>query len=101
MGSLSDNFGGRRACVITVFTLLLVPLLWVLAQYSDELSAGSLLVLLGVAGVLVGGPNSIITSVVSVDLAQHPSIRGNGQACESVLQYISNMANASLHTFAL
>lgn len=82
VGSLSDYFGGRRACVISTFMFLLIPILWIFAQYTTQLSAFGLLFLLGITGILVGGPNSIITSVVAVDLAQHPSIRGNEQACK-------------------
>lgn len=80
VGSLSDYFGGRRACVITAFMIILIPILWIFSQYALHLSALNLLGLLVITGILVGGPNSIITSVVAVDLAQHPSIRGNGQA---------------------
>lgn len=62
--------------------LLLIPILWIFALHAEQLSGLSLLGLLGITGILVGGPNSIITSVVAVDLAQHPSIRGNEQACK-------------------
>ncbi|CAB1097621.1 unnamed protein product [Ectocarpus sp. CCAP 1310/34] len=76
VGVVSDAFGGRRACVIVTFLSLLCVLLVVFAEKSDDMAAGPLLVLLGLMGVLVGGPNNIISSAVAVDLAGHPKLAG-------------------------
>lgn len=62
VGYVSDLFGGRRACVIVTFMLVLIPLLFIFSQYADAIPATTLLLLLGCMGVLVGGPNNIITS---------------------------------------
>jgi sugar phosphate permease len=70
VGIVSDMFGGRRACVIAVFMSILAPLLWVFAMYSDVMNPILLLFLLGLMGILVGGPNNIITSAVAADLAE-------------------------------
>ena len=48
-----------------------------------------LLTLLGVMGILVGGPNNIISSAVAADLAGHPSIKGNNRALGTVTGIIN------------
>jgi sugar phosphate permease len=70
VGLVSDLMGGRRACVIAVFMSILAPLLWVFAVFSDVMNPVLLLFLLGLMGILVGGPNNIITSAVAADLAE-------------------------------
>jgi sugar phosphate permease len=76
VGVVSDLFGGRRACVIGTFMGCLMIFLYVFSKKSKELSAAALLVMLTIMGILVGGPNSIITSAVAANLASHPSIQG-------------------------
>jgi OPA family glycerol-3-phosphate transporter-like MFS transporter 1/2 len=80
VGVVSDLFGGRRACVIGTFMGCLMIFLYVFSKKSEELSAAALLVMLTIMGILVGGPNSIITSAVAADLASHPSIQGNNKS---------------------
>lgn len=89
VGYVSDLYGGRRACVIATFMVILVPLLYVFAQSADSLPASLLLVMLGVMGILVGGPNNIITSAVAADLAEHPSLKGNSRALGTVTGIIN------------
>ena len=54
------------------------------AMYSDVMNPILLLFMLGVMGILVGGPNNIITSAVAADLAEHPSIGGNTRSLGTV-----------------
>jgi sugar phosphate permease len=89
VGTVSDLYGGRRACVIVTFMFVLAPLLLLFAWYSAVLSAGLLLPMLGLMGILVGGPNNIITSAVAADLAEHPSIKGNSRALGTVTGIIN------------
>lgn len=89
VGWVSDIFGGRRACVIAVFMAFLAPLLWFFALYSDTMSPILLLFLLCVMGILVGGPNNIITSAVAADLAEHPSIGGSTRSLGTVTGIIN------------
>jgi sugar phosphate permease len=89
VGTISDIYGGRRACVIVTFMMILIPLLWFFALYSADMPASLLLILLGLMGVLVGGPNNIITSAVAADLAEHPSIEGNPKALGTVTGIIN------------
>ena len=89
VGTISDIYGGRRACVIVTFMMVLIPLLWFFALYSADMPASLLLILLGLMGVLVGGPNNIITSAVAADLAEHPSIEGNPKALGTVTGIIN------------
>jgi OPA family glycerol-3-phosphate transporter-like MFS transporter 1/2 len=89
VGWVSDLFDGRRACVIAVFMGLLVPLLWMFAMFADVMNPVLLLVLLGMMGILVGGPNNIITSAVAADLAEHPSIGGNTRSLGTVTGIIN------------
>ena len=89
VGWVSDMMGGRRACVIAVFMGFLAPLLWFFALYSDVMDPILLLVLLCVMGILVGGPNNIITSAVAADLADDPSIGGNTRALGTVTGIIN------------
>ena len=89
VGTVSDMMGGRRACVIAAFMCVLAPLLVVFAECSSNLSAGVLLPMLGLMGILVGGPNNIITSAVSADLAEHPSLKGNTKALGTVTGIIN------------
>jgi sugar phosphate permease len=89
VGFVSDLYDGRRACVIATFMCFLAPLLWFFAMYSDVMNPILLLFLLGVMGILVGGPNNIITSAVAADLADDPSIGGNTRALGTVTGIIN------------
>jgi len=89
VGWVSDLFGGRRACVIGVFMCFLAPLLWFFALYSATMNPILLLVLLCIMGILVGGPNNIITSAVAADLADDPSIGGNTRSLGTVTGIIN------------
>ena len=40
-------------------------------------------------GILIGGPNNIVTSAVAADLAEHPSIRGSKSALGTVVGLIN------------
>ena len=91
VGYVSDLYGGRRACVISTFMFILVPLLLFFSKYADTMSPTVLLIVLGIMGVLVGGPNNIITSAVAADLADHPSISGN----QKVLGTVTGIINGS------
>jgi len=89
VGYVSDLFGGRRAVVIGTFMALLIVFLGIFAKYSENLSAGPLLVMLCCMGILVGGPNNIITSAVAADLSSHPSVRGNSKSLGTVTGLIN------------
>merc|ERR1711939_461856 len=80
VGVVSDAMGGRRGCVIVVFLLILCPLLMIMALFADTLNTFTLMVMLACMGILIGGPNNIVTSAVAADLAEHPSIRGSKSA---------------------
>jgi sugar phosphate permease len=86
---VSDLYNGRRACVIATFMGMLCPLLWVFAEYMNQIPVLILLVLLAFMGCLVGGPNNIITSAVAADLADAPSIKGNSRALGTVTGIIN------------
>jgi len=91
VGYVSDLFGGRRAVVIGVFMSLLIVFLAIFAAFSEsgKLSAGPMLFMLACMGILVGGPNNIITSAVAADLASHPSVRGNNKSLGTVTGLIN------------
>jgi len=89
VGWVSDLLDGRRACVIAIFMGMLAPLLWFFAMFSDTMNPMLLLALLGLMGILVGGPNNIITSAVAADLAEHPSIGGNTRSLGTVTGIIN------------
>ena len=91
VGYVSDVFGGRRAVVIGTFMCALIVFLAVFAVQSESgnLSPVSLLIMLGCMGILVGGPNNIITSAVAADLASHPSVRGNNKSLGTVTGLIN------------
>lgn len=89
VGYVSDLFGGRRASVIGVFMGMLFVFLFVFSQKSEELNAAALLVMLCIMGILVGGPNNIITSAVAADLASHPSVRGSSKSLGTVTGLIN------------
>jgi sugar phosphate permease len=89
VGYVSDLFGGRRASVIGVFMSCLFVFLFVFSFKSEELTAIPLLIMLGIMGILVGGPNNIITSAVAADLASHPSVRGNNKSLGTVTGLIN------------
>merc|ERR1711862_234253 len=59
------------------------------SQKSEVLGAIPLLVMLGIMGILVGGPNNIITSAVAADLASHPSVRGSSKPLGTVTGLIN------------
>jgi len=89
VGYVSDLFGGRRATVIGVFMSCLIVFLAIFSQESEDLSAVALLVMLGIMGILVGGPNNIITSAVAADLASHPSVKGSNKSLGTVTGLIN------------
>jgi len=89
VGVVSDWFGGRRASVIGTFMACLIVFLAIFAKYSEDLSAPALLVMLAIMGILVGGPNNIITSAVAADLASHPSVRGSNKSLGTVTGLIN------------
>lgn len=89
VGVVSDLFGGRRATVIGTFMCALIVFLAVFAKKSEELSPVLLLAMLGLMGILVGGPNNIITSAVAADLASHPSVKGNNKSLGTVTGLIN------------
>lgn len=89
VGYVSDLFGGRRASVIGTFMTALFIFLFIFSQKSEELNAVALLVMLCIMGILVGGPNNIITSAVAADLASHPSVRGNNKSLGTVTGLIN------------
>lgn len=89
VGVVSDLFGGRRATVIGVFMSLLIVFLGIFAGCSETLSALALLPMLAIMGILVGGPNNIITSAVAADLASHPSVRGSKKSLGTVTGLIN------------
>ena len=92
-GYVSDYFGGRRACVVVIFQALLLPLLYIFAQVSEKLSIPTTVCILFVLGILIGGPNNIITSAVAADLADHPSINGNAKALGTVTGIINGVGS--------
>lgn len=55
VGFVSDLFGGRRATVIGVFMGALICFLAIFSQQSESLGAKSLLIMLCIMGILVGG----------------------------------------------
>jgi len=89
VGVVSDIFGGRRATVIGVFMSCLIVFLGIFSQKSEELGATALLIMLGIMGILVGGPNNIITSAVAADLASHPSVKGSNKSLGTVTGLIN------------
>lgn len=91
VGYVSDIFGGRRALVIGVFMGLLICCLAIFAKFSEseDLNPGILLFMLACMGILVGGPNNIITSAVAADLASHPSVRGSSKSLGTVTGLIN------------
>lgn len=88
VGTVSDLFGGRRAAVIGVFMLSLIVTMAVYANLEDP-PAIVILFILGLMGILVGGPNNIITSAVAADLASHPSVRGSTKSLGTVTGLIN------------
>jgi len=91
VGYVSDWFGGRRALVIGVFMGLLIVFLALFAKFSEsgDLKPGLLLFMLACMGILVGGPNNIITSAVAADLSSHPSVRGSSKSLGTVTGLIN------------
>ena len=45
--------------------------------------------MLAIMGILVVGPNNIITSAVAADLASHPSVKGNNKSLGTVTGLIN------------
>jgi len=93
VGVVSDLFGGRRASVIGVFMTALFVFLGIFSQNSETLSAVPLLVMLAIMGILVGGPNNIITSAVAADLASHPSVKGSNKSLGTVTGLINGIGS--------
>lgn len=95
VGVVSDWFGGRRASVIGTFMACLILFLAIFSKYSEQLNAAALLVMLAIMGILVGGPNNIITSAVAADLASHPSVRGSSKSLGTVTGLINGCGSVT------
>mmetsp|Transcript_29472 Transcript_29472/g.71142 ORF Transcript_29472/g.71142 Transcript_29472/m.71142 type:complete len:437 (-) Transcript_29472:2009-3319(-) len=96
VGYVSDLFGGRRAVVIGVFMTTLMFFLAIFAKFSESgMSAAVLLFMLACMGILVGGPNNIITSAVAADLASHPSVRGSSKSLGTVTGLINGTGSVT------
>merc|ERR1712194_972079 len=91
VGYASDYFGGRRALVIGVFMGLVIVFFAIFAKFSesDHMEPSVLLFMLTCMGILVGGPNNIITSAVAADLSSHPSVRGSSKSLGTVTGLIN------------
>jgi sugar phosphate permease len=79
---LVTQYSPCPSSITTLYTGVLCPLLWVFAEYMNEIPVTILLLLLAFMGCLVGGPNNIITSAVAADLADDPSIKGNNKVTQ-------------------
>lgn len=95
VGVVSDLFGGRRASVIGTFMGCLIVFLAIFAKHSENLGVVALLIMLGIMGILVGGPNNIITSAVAADLASHPSVRGSSKSLGTVTGLINGTGSVT------
>jgi len=95
VGVVSDMFGGRRASVIGTFMCTLLVFLGIFSQKSEELSPIALLIMLAIMGILVGGPNNIITSAVAADLASHPSVKGSTKSLGTVTGLINGCGSVT------
>lgn len=95
VGVVSDLFGGRRASVIGTFMCTLIVFLAIFSQKSEDLSPIALLVMLAIMGILVGGPNNIITSAVAADLASHPSVKGSNKSLGTVTGIINGCGSVT------
>jgi sugar phosphate permease len=89
VGKVSDLFGGKRATVICLFQMCLIPLLWVFAVTSETLPIWAMMVMLCMMGILIGGPNNILTSAVAADLSEHPMIGGNSKSLGTITGIIN------------
>merc|ERR1739842_175071 len=70
---------------------VLIFFLALFAKFSESgnMDPTTLLVMLAIMGILVGGPNNIITSAVAADLASHPSVKGNNKSLGTVTGLIN------------
>merc|ERR1712125_37473 len=70
---------------------VLIVFLAVFAKFSESgnMDPTLLLFMLACMGILVGGPNNIITSAVAADLASHPSVRGSNKSLGTVTGLIN------------
>mmetsp|Transcript_2590 Transcript_2590/g.5819 ORF Transcript_2590/g.5819 Transcript_2590/m.5819 type:complete len:133 (+) Transcript_2590:1076-1474(+) len=70
---------------------LLIVFLAIFAKFSEsgDMNPGALLFMLACMGILVGGPNNIITSAVAADLSSHPSVRGSSKSLGTVTGLIN------------
>merc|ERR1719277_2613448 len=67
----------------------LLVFLAIFSQKSESLGPIPLLIMLAIMGILVGGPNNIITSAVAADLASHPSVKGSNKSLGTVTGLIN------------
>lgn len=78
-GFVSDRIG-RRAPVVFVYLVLSVPSLYIYREMSASIGDSSIglnVLLMVVCGMFVNGPYALITTAVSADLGQHPSLQGD------------------------
>ena len=89
MGVVSDIIGGLRTTVIGAFISFLIVFLGIFSLKSEDLGATSVVIMLGIIGILVGGPYNIITSAVAADLASHPTFKSNNKSLGNIVGLMS------------
>lgn len=85
-GYLSDSLNAR-ALTAAGFMYCAIPALFLYRTYGSvslPLNIG----LMMLAGMLINGPYSLITTAVSADLGTHSSLKGNGRALATVTAII-------------
>jgi OPA family glycerol-3-phosphate transporter-like MFS transporter 1/2 len=79
--------------VVVTFMLCLVPFLVIFSAFAPTLPVPFLIPLLALIGLLIGGPNNIVTSAVAADLSEHALIRGNAKALGTVTSIINGVGS--------
>merc|ERR1719482_2633645 len=87
---LSLHFDTQSANIISsLYSVGMMPGGVIVGYVSDMLDGRRACVIACLMGLLVGGPNNIITSAVAADLADHPSIGGNTRSLGTVTGIIN------------
>jgi len=90
---LLRKFHIDRSFVLFVTMILSSGILYLYISYAGVSIAVNIILMIW-TGIMIGGPNNIISSAVSNDLGEHPYLKGNRHALATITGVIDGIASA-------
>ncbi|XP_065184692.1 sugar phosphate exchanger 3-like [Sycon ciliatum] len=92
LGGITSDLIGHRSPVLSLMLIIAVPFLFIYRQYGTGVMGNS--VLMFALGFWISGPANLLSSAISVDLAQQKTLKGNTKALATVAGIIDGTGSA-------